>query len=57
MRRRSAGAVPSATGIFPNNWHSIFISNQIRNRSSIPHTTLKAERGQPVTARRFLEGE
>src|SRR6266849_1661073 len=55
--RRSTSAVPNASCTFRFNRDLLFISHHVRNGSSIPDTTLKAERGQPVAARAgFLEG-
>src|SRR2546427_3004561 len=44
-RRRSASAALNASCNFRTNCHFIFVSHQVRNGSSIPDTTLTAEKG------------
>jgi hypothetical protein len=50
-------AAAKASGTFRMHGGFVFISHQVENGSSIPDTTLKAERGQPVAARRFFGRE
>src|ERR1700677_158627 len=48
---------PNASFIFRPNGNLFFISLCFRNGSSIRDTALRAERGQPVAARRFFGRE